>query len=188
LLWILLGERTELFPFADLIFFTEIYLFEANPIFNTALVQAKEHYDELGIKVNIFPSTVADVRDGTRTFFFDTTPDHDSLGSSIYASHPDVVKSKTNGTELSAINISRWLLMNFLPRDFVVVKMDIEGSEYEIVPHMAEMSVWTVVDHLLVEWHGSVPDNPEFSHAIAKAAEEKLKAEGVNMPWYDSVC
>jgi hypothetical protein len=76
--------------------------------------------------------------------------------------------------------------MNFLPRDFVVVKMDIEGSEYEIVPHMAEMSVWTVVDHLLVEWHGSVPDNPEFSDAIAKAAEGKLKAEGVNMPSYDS--
>jgi len=94
--------------------------------------------------------------------------------------------SKSNGTELSAINISRWLLMNTLPRDFVVVKMDIEGAEYEVIPHMAEMSAWTVVDYLFVEWHHEVPEDADFHHARAKAAEEKLKAEGVIMPSYDS--
>jgi FkbM family methyltransferase len=160
-------------------------LFEANPRFNTPLVQAKEHYNSLGIKVNIFPSTVVDVRDGTRTFFLDTVNTaNDFWGSSIYANHPDAIASKSNGTELSAINISRWLLMNTLPRDFVVVKMDVEGAEYEIIPHMVEMSAWTVVDHLLVEWHGGVAGDAALNYA--KAAEEKLKAEGVNMPVYDS--
>ncbi|KYK59647.1 FkbM family methyltransferase [Drechmeria coniospora] len=162
----------------------EIFLFEANPYFNTALVQAKEKYTALGIKVTIFPSTVVDIRDGTRTFYLDTVNSaQDFWGSSIYANHPDAVKSKSNGTELSAINLSRWLLMNTLPRDFVIVKMDIEGSEYQILPHMADMSVWTVVDYLLVEWHsfGLTEEEP-----LARAAAEKLKNEGVQMPPYDS--
>lgn len=173
-------------PFVNLIFFAEIYLFEANPYFNTALVQAKEHYDALGIKVNIFPSTVVDVKDGTRTFFLDTVNTaNDFWGSSTYANHPDAIASKSNGTELSAINISRWLLMNTLPRDFVVVKMDIEGSEYEVITHMAEMSAWTVMDHLFVEWHDGVNEDADLD-ARAKAAMKKLQDEGVNMPVYDS--
>jgi hypothetical protein len=110
---------------------------------------------------------------------------HDYWGSSIYSSHPDVVASQHNGTELSAINISRWLLMNTSPRDFVVVKMDIEGSEFEVIPHMADMKVWSVVDHLFVEWHSPELVDPAI-HARAKAAESKLKAEGINMPSYDS--
>ena len=76
--------------------------------------------------------------------------------------------------------------MNTLPRDFVVVKMDVEGAEYEIIPHMVEMSAWTVVDHLLVEWHDFVPGDGALRRERAKAAAEKLKAEGVNMPDYNS--
>jgi len=165
----------------------EIYLFEANPYFNTALVQAKERYDALGINVNIFPSTVVDVNDGTRTFFLDTVnTDNSFWGSSTHASHPDAIKSESKGTELSAINISRWMLMNTLPHDFVVVKMDIEGAEYEVIPHMAEMKTWTVVDYLLIEWHPSAVDNFTEADAKVKTAMEKLRSEGVNAPKYDS--
>ncbi|KAF8935736.1 FkbM family methyltransferase [Dissophora ornata] len=170
----------------------EAFLFEANPVFNSHLVAAKERYDEQGIKVTIFPSTVVDVTDGIRTFFLDTVNTaNDYWGSSIYASHPDAVRSKSKGTDLTGVNIATWLLRNTLPRDFVVVKMDIEGAEYEVIPHMAEMSAWTVVDHLLVEWHGAgvgggTPDEISFRNQRALAAKDKLIAEGVKMPSYDS--
>lgn len=124
------------------------------------------------------------MRDGTRTFFLDTVNEsNDFWGSSIYADHPDAVRSKSNGTELSAINISRWLLMNTRPKDFVVVKMDIEGAEYEVITHMAEMSAWIVIDYLLVEWHTGMA---KAYHDLANAAMEKLKKEGVQMPTYNS--
>lgn len=180
---------TPIYALLFLIYFIAIYLFEANPRFNTALLQAKEHYDALGITVNIFPSTVVDTKDGTRTFFLDTVnTEHDFWGSSVYNTHPDVISSQSNGTELSAINFSRWLLMNTLPRDFVVIKMDVEGAEYELVTHMADMNVSAVVDYLLVEWHpvDEMVEEPEEIRARAKAAEEKLQAEGVNMPPYNS--
>ena len=178
------GSLTE--SFTDLSSSVEIFLFEANPTFNTALVEAKERYDEKGIKVNIYPSTVADLKDGTRTFYLDNVNSgNDFWGSSTHANHPDVVKSHTNGTELTAINVARWLLMNTLPRDFVVVKMDIEGSEYEIIPHMVEMKIWTVLDHLLVEWHPSTLSEG-YDVEQVNAASEILEARGVNMPKYDS--
>ncbi|KAF9363644.1 hypothetical protein BGX34_003686 [Mortierella sp. NVP85] len=170
----------------------EIFLFEANPVFNSYLVEAKQTYRQKGIKVNIFPSTVVDVKDGIRTFFLDTVNGiHDFWGSSIYASHPDAIKSQSKGTDLTGINIARWLLMNTLPQDFVVVKMDIEGAEYEVIPHLAEMSAWTVIDHLLVEWHGpqvggGTPEEIDFRGKRAEAARQKLIAEGVLMPHYDS--
>ncbi|EXU97251.1 methyltransferase FkbM domain protein [Metarhizium robertsii] len=163
----------------------DIYLFEGNPTFNPALVEAKQRHRSRGVNVNIFPSTVVDVRDGTRMFYLDTINDeHDYWGSSIYANHPDAVDSGSNGTELTAINISRWLLMNTLPHDFVVVKMDIEGSEYDVIPHMAEMRAWTVIDHLLVEWHSGLHDGDAVRRA--EMGMKKLVAEGVNMPEYDS--
>jgi len=167
-------------------------LFEANPVFNTHLVEAKQTYEQKGVKVNIFPSTVVDVKDGIRTFFLDTVNGaHDYWGSSIYANHPDAIKSQSKGTDLTGINLARWLLMNTLPQDFVVIKMDIEGAEYEVVPHLAEMSAWTVIDHLLVEWHppqhgGGTPEEIDFRAKRAEAAKQKLVAEGVIMPHYDS--
>lgn len=163
----------------------EIHLFEANPVFNADLVNAKQRYLSAGKKIQIYPSTVCDKIDGLRTFYLDTVnTGQDFWGSSTYANHNDVIKSKSNGTELTAVNIARWLLMNTLPRDFVVVKMDIEGAEYDLVPHFAEMGVWTVVDHLLIEWHENLPT--EQAKEVAKVATLKLKSEGVQMPDYSS--
>ncbi|KAF9168542.1 hypothetical protein DFQ26_005573 [Actinomortierella ambigua] len=170
----------------------EIFLFEANPVFNAQLVNAKQAADEKGIKVEIFPSTVVDVKDGIREFYLDTVNGaHDYWGSSIYASHPDAVRSGARPTLLTGVNIATWLLRNTLPRDFVVVKMDIEGAEYEVVPHLADNQAWAVVDHLLVEWHGAevgggTPEEIKFRGDRASAAAEKLKKEGVMMPTYDS--
>ncbi len=62
--------------------------------------------------------------------------------------------------------------------------MDIEGAEYDILPHMVEMSAWTVIDHLLVEWHTNLPT--EAAVKRANAAVDRLRAEGVHMPEYDS--
>ncbi|KAK2034740.1 FkbM family methyltransferase [Colletotrichum zoysiae] len=163
----------------------EIYLFEANPLFNPALLDAKERYTGQGKKVEVFPSTVADVTDGTRTFYLDTVnADHDFWGSSTYANAGDVVSSQSGGTVLSAVNVARWLLMNTLPRDFVVVKMDIEGAEYDLIPHFVEMKAWTVIDHLLVEWHTILPS--EDARRAAAEAFARLRAEGVNTPEYNS--
>jgi hypothetical protein len=74
--------------------------------------------------------------------------------------------------------------MNTLLGDFVVVKMDVEGAEYELILHMVEMAAWTVVDHLLIEWHDVGVSQENFD--LAKVATQKLKDRGVDVPFYDS--
>ena len=38
-----------------------------------------------------------------------------------------------NCEQVPLLNFSRWLQQHVAPEDFVVVKMDIEGSEYEVL-------------------------------------------------------
>ena len=39
------------------------------------------------------------------------------------------------------------------PDDFVVVKMDIEGAEYDVVPHLLREKVTDLIDELFLEIH-----------------------------------
>ena len=69
-------------------------------------------------------------------------------------------------------------------KDFVVVKMDIEGAEYTILPHLLKTSAWLNIDYLLVEWHEHL--TPKENQIAAKEAVESMKTLGVKMPIYDS--
>lgn len=134
---------------------------------------------------------MADIEDGIRTFFIDTVnKEQDFWRSSIYAEHRDAKASNAQGTRLTSVNLALWLLKNFTPRDFVVVKMDIEGAEYEVVPHLAQMKAGTVIDHLLVEWHhfdvSSSPEEQALREEKAKVGASMLVNGGTIMPYYDS--
>ena len=52
-----------------------------------------------------------------------------------------------------AIDIADWLRRTVRPDDFVVVKMDIEGAEYAIVPHLIAEGVGPLIDELFIEVH-----------------------------------
>lgn len=81
-------------------------------------MQARQKYAAAGKAITIYPSTVVDTKDGMRTFYLDeVNTDNGFWGSSTYKNHPDAVASGGRGTELSGINLSRWLLMNTLPHD-----------------------------------------------------------------------
>jgi hypothetical protein len=62
--------------------------------------------------------------------------------------------------------------------------MDIEGSEYEVIPMMVKLKAWLVIDHLLVEWHKPLVNQTVIDKA--NTAVEELKAHGVNIPNYQS--
>jgi hypothetical protein len=77
-----------------------------------------------------------------------------SLVDGVYAKK--MVKGDNLPVPVQAKDVHTWFKNSLRPhkRDFVVVKVDIEGSEYSVVPRLlADPSVWCAVDFWYVEWH-----------------------------------
>ncbi|KAJ3062544.1 hypothetical protein HDU98_001570 [Podochytrium sp. JEL0797] len=162
----------------------EAHLFEANPTFNIDLVKIRDQYNKKE-NVFIYPSTVVYTRDEIIPFFVDTrNHDHDFWGSSISLAHPDV--EEAGRKDMLAVDIGRFIMMNFVPSDFVVVKMDIEGAEYDIIPHLLETGAYVNIDYMYVEYHGFAVAEDPAKDARVKAAMRMLQEKGVNFPDYYS--
>jgi FkbM family methyltransferase len=61
--------------------------------------------------------------------------------------------SETSTIEVPQIDIVEWLFDNVLWSDTIVLKIDIEGSEYEILEKLIEANYLRDVDELYVEFH-----------------------------------
>ena len=54
---------------------------------------------------------------------------------------------------VNSVNVVEWMVANFQRKDWVVVKMDIEGSEYSVLPSMLRSRAVLLVDELMLEIH-----------------------------------
>jgi FkbM family methyltransferase len=70
----------------------------------------------------------------------------------LYEWHEDV--------KVESFDLSQWIIDNFSSDDFIVLKMDIEGSEYEVLPKMIKDGSINYIDHAFIEWHDWVM--PEY--------------------------
>jgi len=96
------------------------------------------------------------------------TPERDAL----YEWHEDV--------RVESIDISQWILDSFSKDDHIVMKMDIEGSEYEVLPKMINDGSITYINHLWIEWHDWVlPEYEVLTRDLRRAcAELGVRVEG----------
>lgn len=163
----------------------EAFLVEANPRFEGAL-KAIEKENK---KVHAYAATAAYMCEATTSFFLDTvTTEHNYWGSSLSKNHQDVKKSGMQKVTVPTANLMRILYENTIPGDYVIVKMDIEGAEWDILPCLAEAPIAHNIDRLYLEqhpadWAASGPGKPESTIPDAKA---KLTSKGVDMPGYFS--
>jgi hypothetical protein len=52
-----------------------------------------------------------------------------------------------------SIDLAAWLRTRFCATDLLVVKLDIEGGEWELLAHLLEGGAAHLIDFLAVEWH-----------------------------------
>jgi hypothetical protein len=57
--------------------------------------------------------------------------------------------------DVPAIDVARFILEEVKPHadDFVVVKMDVEGSEYPLIEHLRANEVLPLIDEIFIETH-----------------------------------
>ena len=58
-----------------------------------------------------------------------------------------------NSVEIDSINLVSWLMKNVdFDEEFLVLKLDIEGTEFKLVKELLETGLYKNIDALLVEW------------------------------------
>lgn len=85
-------------------------------------------------------------------------------------------------TRVEAIDFSSWLEINFSKNDYIVLKIDIEGAEYEVLNKMINDGTIDWVDELIIEFHGRKQMNcTQRHHDLYKKIETYLTNSDVKV-------
>jgi FkbM family methyltransferase len=63
--------------------------------------------------------------------------------------------------EVSCVDLSTWVNTHCSQDDFVAIKLDIEGAEYDVLEKMIADGTAYMVDHFFIEWHARFFPNKE---------------------------
>ena len=111
----------------------EIYSFEVNPYM---IKRYKNFLDTLSIKVqnkiNLIEKALW-VEDTTQTFKY-----KNGYNSSGHLSPVKKQGSMSGNIQVNCVNLMKWVKDNFKTSDYIVLKLDIEGAEYEIFKKILE--------------------------------------------------
>jgi hypothetical protein len=173
----------ELYPGAKILsFFDELFEkdrkhlfslcavgFEPN-IHHTSKLNALEAaYSAKGWRVKIFTETAVSMVDGNATFFFDRVarPEQHEWGASLIPWHKSMGTTSENDPEedkiqttVRTMDFAKYLLENVARRRInemlnhsVLMKLDIEGSEHTILPHLIMTGSLCSINKIFLETH-----------------------------------
>lgn len=75
--------------------------------------------------------------------------------------------------DIPCFDLSKWIKETFNPSDYIILKLDIEGAEYEVLNKMIEDGTISMVNELYGEWHHQKIDD-EYTHKMADKIQEYL--------------
>jgi FkbM family methyltransferase len=126
--------------------------------------------------VHFFHAAIAS-SNGAAAFWSDRTPSANEWGSSLL-NYARTMEGKPTAT-VATVNLT-WLLMTHVAAHGtrrVVMKMDVEGAEYTVLPGAVE-SICRTVDVLLIERHDRFFD-PAWHSARKGYASQQMKTRRV---------
>lgn len=144
------GDTVKLFmeEYPNAIEFDCIHCFEPNPAFKSML-QEVVLAPFAGNKYHFHPEAVW-IKDCELDFYLAENP----LGSSVLKEKGGRSKlDKAHPIKVKAIDFSQWIKSNFDRDDFIVLKLDIEGAEYQVLRKMADEGTIYYIKDLYVDWH-----------------------------------
>jgi len=162
----------------------EAVLVEANPRFDAPLQQLAARFPG---SVHSASSTAAYMCEAKTSFYLDTLNHHVNYwGSSMSAKHPDAMRSGLQKVTVPMQNLNRILFEKTIPGDWVMVKMDIEGAEWDMMPCLASSPPASLIDRLYVEEHAVSWGLVGTTWQDMQRAKAELRRRGVDIPVYNS--
>jgi len=137
----------------------ELYAFEPNSRYLSMLSNTKKRildaYGNITQSVELFTNCSVTTHNGEVVFILDNNHDGDA-GSTVEADSFSAVGKKMVTKAYDIVDIFR-NIVKVKVHDYVIVKVDIEGHEYELVRRMILFGLLPYVDKIAVEWHHSNP-------------------------------
>ena len=88
------------------------------------------------------------------------------FGSSIIKEKKDRCMGqldRKNPDIVECVAFSKWIKDNCNESDNIILKMDIEGSEYDIIEKMIKEGTIKYINKLFIEWHNTKLDMPNIT-------------------------
>lgn len=176
----------------------DAFLIEANPYFTPYLKPLAQNYSPALHEIS---GKAAYMCEGFTSFNVKWDPKHHHWGSSMDSGREHqkrdwrhMMRLKLFAEEglekvtVPTININKLIYENTIPADQVILKMDIEGAEYDVVPCLAHSPAAYLVDQLFLEMHPIRWQVKGGNTTAAQMLEAKklLESKGVRMPKYFS--
>ena len=89
------------------------------------------------------------IEDGEVTFYDKGTESNSIIFRDQFINNPNVKK-----ITVESVNFSKWIQDNFTKDDHIILKLDIEGAEYEVFNQLCEDGIITWFDKIYAEIHG----------------------------------
>jgi FkbM family methyltransferase len=158
----------------------KIFSFEANPItFNS--FDRKNFRPDLNIK---FFNKAVGIDNKQILLNIETTDEGDiGQGSSIIEmdkwNSPLHYGKFIRQVTVSSFDLSSFILKNFTDSDLIIIKMDIEGSEYDVLEKMIADSSINLVSEIYLEFHGMFFSNKEEIQYREQKILDELKSKNI---------
>lgn len=130
--------------------------FEANPRHVERLKQVQDIYNALGWKTTFYNRVVWTKNNDTMTIYSDDKNRNQDWGAGILDTRiPD--KNTMTKFQVPTVDIASWfesMIDEYSPQT-VMVKMDIEGSEYNVIPHLLTRGILCAnkISFMYMEFH-----------------------------------
>jgi len=151
----------------------EALLVEANPQFTPALTAVAATYPGT---VHAYGSTAAYMCQGTTSFSIDPDATNNHWGSSMKTNH-----GSTQVT-VPTVNVMQLVAENVMQGDWVILKVDIEGAEYDVMPCLAQFQKVNLLDIIFLEEHQWLQGSATYTKPQYDAAMASLRNTGINIP------
>lgn len=164
----------------------EAILVEANPILTETLNGVAQKYAG---KVQVNASRAAYMCEAKTAFYINTNEQLLKKSSSVSAGFQEasVLGTELSKVEVDTVNVNRLLTEHTIPGDWVMMKMDVEGAEFDIIPCMAESPAGSLVDRLYVEQHDPGWGLEGATPSAMQTALTGLRTRGVDIPAFSPV-
>jgi len=137
-----LGESVDLFKKSSLYDPSyEIYCFEPLPNSAEACKKKRVNFNQVAIWIE----------DGYENFYTDKKKV--TWGSSLLKEKVSASLDLDNPLLVKTIDLSKWIRKNLRKKDNIILKMDIEGAEYEVFKKMIKDKTIMFIDRAYIEWH-----------------------------------